>query len=1552
MIRTAATLAVSLRHAPAVVAPPTAVASLAGMALAFTPVEAEEQAATFAWGPGTGTGLTAFAAHEALGLVAYAPNCANPAVYVLAHPSLDVLATLEASSELTVSALAFSPSSEVLAVLSHPPHPVLTLWRWQTGERLASVVVSDSVFPALSQPYARVLPRLIFDVADETRLVIVANGSLALAQYEQFNPPALRAVVRGLELNDGHEVQAACWATGGTLILGTAGGALLAWPLVDAGDGTAVAPMLLEEAVESNSGGVAAVVFTDDETVVTGGADGVLRWFTLSRNEADGEVCGATVTGLQSLPSSAAIAHVIVAETSSHWVVVNTAGETYMRREANSDFALVASGVTQPATALAPFPTTHAVALATAAGTISVWNYVSGFHISSTRVDDPVSVLGHAPLAPLLAAGSYNGVVRLFDVTEATAAMAPPRLVFRRRLHAKAVTTVVFSPDGRCMASGGIDGRILVVVLDASSETLASDAFPVLRSVELGSPVVSAQWSTVPNAGGSSLLVVTAAGNVVEVRGADGPAQTAVSLVTMNPDFPVVAALRAPSSSSRGRLGGSGRGSVFALAMDGAFKTYTLPERQTDITPANAEYAGHAKPGGVLSLAPNSEWVATGGSDGAVMLRPAGELGKAPISLVRHGSAAHGVGVLAWSYDSQYLFSAGPDGGVFAFVVSYPSWWSVPESEVPALAGLALLPTLEADSAPTASEPDVVVAEALKVAKAEAQQKLAVKAARLTRVSSLQTRFQVILDANRAVLPIEQLEEEAFVVDPEWVALTLKAGDQAAFLESERLRFANINVDAACAAIISSCWEAMSEAGLRLKGFDTPVIVASYPLPRSTAEGERAVAKIRVLRRVELAAEAAAEEEAAKAAASAVSNNSPNVRPPLGSAPPPSPLAALRHPQRRRRASVISLGLPSGGSGAGSVGSPGSELGSSFDMESQYSDDGEGVTKSSLLYSPFQLNTRNRQISQMHMLRHRIRATKRKFNAEARRVLKAKAAAISAIEERNERIAVILSELDEPGEVVTPALSAEEMPSSVLSVSDAEMGIERFVPPEEVAAAEAARAAEEARLLLERGDDSGERALEEMMYGKVEERTKDALQVSLERPEWMDKPTTELTEEEVRAVKEFEARVQEAQEEAQKYRRALETELKKLRVANAEERAGFDATLAELFNARLRTDMSVCEDELRIIKLASSLLQRSRDAGREAALVDELEGTRVAAADAAHELAEFEAILDAARGEYEAARAEEAALEREFKTSLAGEDFHRKALFEVSDAVWDRVWTAREERAELDEHVRRCGGVVAKVRAQVAEVEAQAGEAAQAMDAKLAELNAFREERARSFLNLEIQLTLKQGQDEASLGRNVMVDRSLVERLNTRIRELGEARLGILEEIKDVKARVALVEWEVAKNALVCSEIADEIRDFQLLRVTKSLQELIKGGGTDKRATEVANLERRLAAAAANHESRRAELGTQLGRVQAATARVREENALLESRERELVAGVEERRRIASVQAQREDGGASAREKRVRAKRRLVERLKMGKAELERLQAEADIVRAKVWPRL
>lgn len=166
----------------------------------------------------------------------------------------------------------------------------------------------------------------------------------------------------------------------------------------------------------------------------------------------------------------------------------------------------------------------------------------------------------------------------------------------------------------------------------------------------------------------------------------------------------------------------------------------------------------------------------------------------------------------------------------------------------------------------------------------------------------------------------------------------------------------------------------------------------------------------------------------------------------------------------------------------------------------------------------------------------------------------------------------------------------------------------QFTTPEERRKVEEKRIQEEERLRQQLQDNWAERALVLMMGGKLEDRSEQEDKVELVKPDWMvTKTKDEMTEEEKKMVKDFEKRQAVIKDEQEKYRKALETELRKLQSSIGEICENFDHSVQEFFNGRISNDQIIYQTELKILKLNQCAVFSENDEQREKDILSRLD---------------------------------------------------------------------------------------------------------------------------------------------------------------------------------------------------------------------------------------------------------------------------------------------------------------------------------------------------------
>lgn len=141
----------------------------------------------------------------------------------------------------------------------------------------------------------------------------------------------------------------------------------------------------------------------------------------------------------------------------------------------------------------------------------------------------------------------------------------------------------------------------------------------------------------------------------------------------------------------------------------------------------------------------------------------------------------------------------------------------------------------------------------------------------------------------------------------------------------------------------------------------------------------------------------------------------------------------------------------------------------------------------------------------------------------------------------------------------------------------------------------------------------------------------------------------------------------------------------------------------------------------------------------------------------------------------------------------------------------------------------------------------------QSINAAEAELDALESRMRFANSDLDLTLSIKQGQVEVEQAAVVsdysdalVVERTLIEMHNTAIETRGNDKIGVLHEIKDFRKGIHGLQWDNQRLDLEEEDLLQRTKDLQLLRVTKGLQSLIKGGDSSKDASEAASLEKLL----------------------------------------------------------------------------------------------------------
>jgi WD40 repeat protein len=216
--------------------------------------------------------------------------------------------------------------------------------------------------------------------------------------------------------------------------------------------------VLLWQASAHRKGANIVVFRPDGEQVVTGGSDGLARFWQVS----DGKKLDYIIGGAFATPALAFL-------PDGRLAMVN--GDMVRLREAETERILGSFKADANLYSLAVSPGGHWLAVGGLDNRVRLWETTSAFKTGIKNYPEPVVLQGHSgktgtyrslvwqvafnPEGSLLASAGGDGSIRLWSVTLAQVLAAYP-------VHSLGATCVAFAPSGRLLATGGLDGRLVI----------------------------------------------------------------------------------------------------------------------------------------------------------------------------------------------------------------------------------------------------------------------------------------------------------------------------------------------------------------------------------------------------------------------------------------------------------------------------------------------------------------------------------------------------------------------------------------------------------------------------------------------------------------------------------------------------------------------------------------------------------------------------------------------------------------------------------------------------------------------------------------------------------------------------------------------------------------------------------------------------------------------------------------------------------------------------------------------------------------------------------
>ncbi|KAL0616465.1 Cilia- and flagella-associated protein 43 [Plecturocebus cupreus] len=722
-------------------------------------------------------------------------------------------------------------------------------------------------------------------------------------------------------------------------------------------------------------------------------------------------------------------------------------------------------------------------------------------------------------------------------------------------------------------------------------------------------------------------------------------------------------------------------------------------------------------------------------------------------------------------------------------------------------------------------------------------------------IKALSKTILNMMEENDKLEDIAKLDQQEFCLDLEALERLHDESQEEVAKMKKDVEMHNLAKSYLAELIKEECWNSMAVKGRALKCFHIPCVVENFPMKARTAEELKELE--RVLQQKKIEAECLKLRKEIIEAQSGVT------------------LVKKHHEEddeeeEEEDKKVENSNLPNYLLGS---------LSTDFGVDT------------SLLSSQLELHSREEKINQIILLKDIIHKVKTAFNNEFDAAYKQKEFEIANVKERNVRIREIILDLELEEAVWQPEFEDCEKPERTLVVRDEEITANKHVKPWHKAKAELITSRETEHSLLIQGTSTRLRALMDMMGGVLEVKKEDILRMVIPQPAFMAKPDAVWTEEERKQFKDYEKKVKELNEERDKYRKSLEAELKKLQNSIQESTQAFDEHLKRLFERRVKAEMVTNQEELKINNLAFSLLLDEELSSREKFLNNYLTRKQQEKSQTSEAVRKSREDLDVYKEHYDNLLAEDKVMDRSFKKEFAEIPSHQvdilyklfkrrpripkqkmcsdttsvvpfgerpgsgklnkddfaqlmKAMDELDNIsnmpegldplVWNHFCMTRRAKVENEQKVKQKAAGLLEMAAFLQKRIEEDEKVQQEIERVFHELILLQDEKVRFQLNLTIQILLKQGQVELEnfqlvleYADAILINKNIIEDLNSVIRTQGQKKIASMMESKDVHKRIFQIEWEHKKMEMEREDLNQKARDIQMLFFSRDRQKFL-----------------------------------------------------------------------------------------------------------------------------
>ena len=456
-----------------------------------------------------GKGVGMVCVHPSKRILAVGEKGTDPNVYVYEYPRMKLRKIMRGGTERSYACGRFSPDGDTLATVGGFPDFWLTLWDWRTESIvLRSKAFSQDVFDVQFSPFF------------PGQLTTSGTGHVRFWKMaETFTGLKLQGEIGRFGNEDLSDIAGYAELPDGKVLSGTESGRMLLW------DGGLIKAVLLVPGGDDGEGkpchdGMIEVVRLVGDVIYTAAADGYVKtWSFASVNDAEpGEdsivvlvepIAELLITKANDAPVS--VKSVVMTQP-DHWLVQDEDG-ALVRVEltetgAPSTSEQLVSFHAGAITGLEAFTTSDHAVTCGADGTVRCFDYVGKRELFSVKSCAPASTNSLLPshvdrTGRCVIAGYDDGVVRVLR-----RCADGWRLVDCVKPHRDEVTTTAYSPNGRTLATGSVDGAVFFLSTPGKGIDLEPIGF-----VTAPGPVSVVTWSPC----GTKVLVGCETGDIVEV---------------------------------------------------------------------------------------------------------------------------------------------------------------------------------------------------------------------------------------------------------------------------------------------------------------------------------------------------------------------------------------------------------------------------------------------------------------------------------------------------------------------------------------------------------------------------------------------------------------------------------------------------------------------------------------------------------------------------------------------------------------------------------------------------------------------------------------------------------------------------------------------------------------------------------------------------------------------------------------------------------------------------------------------------------------------------